>query len=180
MDDKIILDLLNERDSKGLELAIAKYGGLVRTIIYNMVYDKMDTEELVTDTFLKLWRNSEAVDIKKGGIKSYLCVSAKCLAIDRLRQKKRFDDLSIEENDIGFDVDFEDEVAKNHNSKVISDCINNLPYPQNQIFIHRYYFKVSIKEIAEKFDISPKKVENILYRSKKKLKEALIKGGIIL
>lgn len=64
--------------------------------------------------------------------------------------------------------------------KVIEKCVRSMRHPDREIFIERYYYRLSVKEIALRHGLSPKKTENILYRGKKKLEEALIKGGIIL
>ena len=57
--------------------------------------------------------------------------------------------------------------------------VDNFKEPDRSIFILRYFYFEKVKEIASKLNLSEKKVENILYRSKTKLKEKLIKGGII-
>lgn len=46
------------------------------------------------------------------------------------------------------------------------------------IFICRYFFCDSIGEIAEKFHFSQSKVKTTLFRTRKKLKEYLVKEGI--
>lgn len=57
--------------------------------------------------------------------------------------------------------------------------VDNFKEPDRSIFILRYFYFEKVKEIASKLNLSEKKVENILYPSKTKLKEKLIKGGII-
>ena len=57
--------------------------------------------------------------------------------------------------------------------------VDNFKEPDRSIFILRYFYFEKVKVIASKLNLSEKKVENILYRSKTKLKEELIKGGII-
>lgn len=51
--------------------------------------------------------------------------------------------------------------------------------PDKSIFILRYFYFEKIKDISSRLGLSPKKVENCLYRQKDKLKKALIEGGII-
>ena len=64
--------------------------------------------------------------------------------------------------------------------QVIAKCVSSMSSPAREIFIDRYYFKMSVKTIAERYDLKPKKVENTLAREKKRLKAALLKGGIII
>lgn len=51
--------------------------------------------------------------------------------------------------------------------------------PDKSIFIFRYFYFKKVKDIGIKLNLSPKKVENSLYRNKEKLKKSLIEGGII-
>ncbi|MDO5011350.1 MAG: sigma factor-like helix-turn-helix DNA-binding protein, partial [Intestinibacter bartlettii] len=72
-----------------------------------------------------------------------------------------------------------DEYSKLHNKKIIKTTLDNFKEPDRSIFILRYFYFEKVKAIASKLNLSEKKVENILYRSKTTLKEELIKGGII-
>ena len=64
--------------------------------------------------------------------------------------------------------------------QVIAKCISSMDSPAREIFIDRYYFGMTVNTIAQRYDLKTKKVENTLAREKKRLKEALLKGGIIL
>ena len=50
--------------------------------------------------------------------------------------------------------------------------------PDRTIFLLRYFYFFKVKEIAERLELPPKKVENILSRRKKDLEEILLEGGI--
>ena len=89
--------------------------------------------------------------------------------------------LNIDEDfDIGIDIDMENEVAKKINSEIINKVINEMPDFEREIFIRKYFLYQKTKEIATKMNISSKKVENILYRYKIKLKTKLKESGVIL
>ena len=73
----------------------------------------------------------------------------------------------------------EDDLSKKINNKIIYKTIDNMEEPDKSIFILRYFYFEKVKDISSRLDLSPKKVENCLYRQKYKLKKALIEGGII-
>ncbi len=50
--------------------------------------------------------------------------------------------------------------------------------PERSVFVLRYFYFFSIKDIALELDIDSKKVENILYRKKAMLRKLLIERGI--
>ena len=73
----------------------------------------------------------------------------------------------------------EDDYAKKINKHIIKETIENMEEPDKSIFILRYFYYEKVKDIAIRLNLSPKKVENCLFRGKSKLKKSLIDGGII-
>lgn len=183
MTDEEILALMQSDDTCGLYKLMEKYKTLVSFIISQSVRGNADIEEAVQDTFFKVWRNRSEIDTEKRSLKGYISMVAKCCAEDKRRTSARHadtDDISEVENDLGIDIDYEDEAAKKENMRIIAACIREMSSPDREIFIDRYYFRLAVKDIAEKHNLKPKKVENILARRKKRLAKELLKRGIIL
>lgn len=180
--DKKICSLLKKNPEEGLSLAIDIYGGAVKTICRNILSDckREDIEEAISDTFLKLWKNIDKYKLEKNtALKSYIYAIARNTAIDKRRQLKGNSEiLPIEENLLGITISIEDDYTKKINNRVIRNTIENMEEPDKSIFILRYYYYEKIKDIAKRLNLSPKKVENSLYRGKDKLKKSLIEGGI--
>ena len=49
---------------------------------------------------------------------------------------------------------------------------------QRVVFVRRYWFFDDVKDIADRMGSSESKVKSILFRTRKKLKEKLIREGI--
>ena len=62
--------------------------------------------------------------------------------------------------------------------KLISDFLYTQKEDVRNVFIRRYYFFDSIKEISVEFSFSESKVKNMLFYTRNKLKEYLIKEGV--
>ncbi|MBR1765064.1 MAG: sigma-70 family RNA polymerase sigma factor [Ruminococcus sp.] len=180
MDDKELLSLLQSDDNKGLKILMQKYEKLAGYVVSRLLSDPSDIEEAVSDTFLRIWQGRGRIDLSRSSLKSYVCMVASGCAVDKLRRTDRAEREDIDDCDIGVDVSYEDEAARSINMKVIAHCVSTMRHPDREVFIERYYHKLAVKEIAQRHGLSPKKVENILYRGKKTLKKALLKGGIIL
>ncbi len=182
MTDESIAQELRCDGENGIRLAMERYGGLVKSVIAGFVASETDREEIFNDVFYKLWRCRYELDVNKSSLKNYLCIIARNTAIDRARfiARRAAESLPDDENDLGIEVDYEDETAKRINMKIIAESVGSMRSPDREVFIERYYFRRAVKEIADKYDLKPKKVENILSRGRKKLKKALIEGGIIL
>ena len=181
--DKKIISLLKKSPENGLNLALDIYGGAVKTICKNILsdYKNEDIEEAISDTFFKLWQNIDNFEQdKKIPLKSYIYAIARNTALDKRRKIKTSNFiLPIEEDALGVSINMEDDLSKKINNKIIYKTIDNMEEPDKSIFILRYFYFEKIKDISSRLGLSPKKVENCLYRQKGKLKKALIEGGII-
>ncbi|NLL04843.1 MAG: sigma-70 family RNA polymerase sigma factor [Clostridiaceae bacterium] len=183
MNDAKLVNLLKYNPSKGLEAAVDQYSGLVKTIVVRIIgYDKQqDVEETVSDVFVELWKSIGNFDPEKGQLKNFIISIARFVSLNTYNRKiLKHELIPLEEDDLKFDVDLDNEVSKSINKEIIRETINSLPYPDKDIFIRRYYLFESVKEIAQYLDLTPKSVENKLYRGKDKLKAALINNGIII
>ena len=58
--------------------------------------------------------------------------------------------------------------------------LEGLPAEKRKIFMRRYWYMSSVKEIAEDFGLSESKVKMTLLRMRSKLKQTLEKEGIVL
>ncbi|MGL5347263.1 MAG: RNA polymerase sigma factor [Peptostreptococcaceae bacterium] len=181
--DKKIISLLQKNPEEGLSLSLDIYGGSVKTICKNILSDckNEDIEEVISDTFLKLWKNVDKFKSDKNtSLKSYIYAIARNTALDKRRQLKGSSSvLPIDENSLGVGVSMEDDYTKKLNNKIIKETIDDMEEPDKSIFILRYFYYEKVKDIANRLNLTPKKVENSLFRGKDKLKKSLIEGGII-
>jgi RNA polymerase sigma-70 factor (ECF subfamily) len=182
MNDDKLVKLLKKNPSKGLSCAIDIYGALVKTIVTRILgyENQQDIEECVSDVFVELWKSINNFNKEKGIFKNYIISIARHISINTYNRKIKKNLATTLEEDLEFNIDLNDEVTKSINKKIIKDTLNNLPQPDKDIFIRRYYLYESVKDIAFSLDINPKTVENKLYRGKEVLKQALINNGIII
>lgn len=180
MTDESILDLMRRSDENGLREAMEKYGRLVRSIAAGMLEAEEDREEVVSDTFYKVWNNRSGIDLSKGSLKNYICMVGRGCTINKLRSVSKTEPLSDNERDLGIEVDFSTETSAEHNRQVIAKCIRELPSPDREVFIDRFYYSMAYSQIAASLGITKKRVEYILHKTKRSLRRALEKGGILL
>ncbi len=183
MDDKKLLQLIEQNPDKGIHEAMQLYGRAVNTICRSVLqgYEEGLVDEAVSETFFKLWKNSNQFSITKGTtLKSWLYSIARNTAID-IRRKNGYQMVSInDENELELvsDILLENEVQKRELKQILHEVIALLGEPDNQVFLCKYFLCMKNKEIANHLQISEKKTENILYRGKVKLKEMLMERGM--
>ena len=62
----------------------------------------------------------------------------------------------------------------------INHFLRGLPKVPRMMFVRRYWYGESIAQIAAAFECSEEKVKSSLFRTRKKLREAMLKEGIYL
>lgn len=183
MEDRKLICLIQQSPDKGIHKAMQLYGKAVNTICRSILQECEDglVDEAVSDTFFKLWKNSQQFSLEKGfSLKSWLYSIARNTAID-IRRKNGYPLISLDEEmeqEPVSNIMVETEVQKKEVRQILHEVIEALGEPDSQVFLLKYFLYMKNKEIAAKLQISEKKTENILYRGKSKLKEMLIERGI--
>ena len=62
--------------------------------------------------------------------------------------------------------------------RVISEFLRDQKEDAKNVFVRKYYFFDSISEIAKRYSFTESKVKNMLFNTRNKLKDYLIKEGI--
>ncbi len=180
--DKKIQKLLNTNPEKGLEILLNTYGGTVKAICKNILsgFSDEDIEDTVADCFIAFWKSRQGLS-DAVSVKGYLIGITKKTAYSKMKDKLKLPPTElIDDMDLGADIDIFSETARRINTEIIHNVISSMPEFEREIFIRRYYYCERVKSIADNLNCSEKKVENILYRYKNKLKLKLTEGGIIL
>ncbi len=186
MDDQKIIELYFARDEEALRKSEEKYGKYCKAIAKNILSSDEDAEEIFNDTLLGAW-NSIPPE-KPRSLKVYLGTLARNLSFDRYRKmtaEKRGGceiSLCIEEAEefLADTVSVGDEYEKREFSKFLNGFLHSLPNRECDIFVRRYFYCDSTADIAKRFALKEPNVLVILSRTRKKLKEALKKGGYTL
>lgn len=137
------------------------------------VRDTNTANDLVQDTFLRLWQHVSDVDFER--VKSYLFRIAHNLMIDYFRKNKRNADFElVNQNQYSYFHEYTD--IKEQLDKAIS----TLPQIQKTVLMLRDYEGYSYDEIGEIAGLNNSQVKVYIYRGRKNLKDYLVKTGIEL
>lgn len=183
MDDRKIIELFFARDERALRESEAAYGKYCRAIAKNILASDEDADEVFNDTLLRAWNTIPPEEPKS--LKVYLGTIARNISFDRYRKmtaEKRGGceaAICLEEAE-EFLADRSEELEKGEISRLLNDFLRSLPERECDIFVRRYFYCDSTAEIARRFVLREPNVLVILSRTRKKLKEALRKGGYTL
>lgn len=183
MEERDLLLLLEQDPEAGIHELMNQYGGAVHTICRNFLYDcpENDVEEAVADTFIHFWKNrTKFIPDDSHSLKSYLYAIARNAARDKRRKLKRqeffpLDEVAVE---LPSGQNVENDFEKRKNEEILHECLKKMREPDRSIFLYRYFYGFKIKDISKMLDLTTKKIENILYRGREKLRVSLLEGGI--
>ncbi len=183
MEDSKIIELYFARDESAIGETEKKYGKYLLKTARSIVFDEEDSRECVNDTYLRTWNTIPPQ--KPSVLSSFLAKITRRLAIDIFRKKhsiKRGSSeyaLSLSELDECIPEKLSTETEFEH--RLLSESINRfllgLSDENRNIFVCRYFYSDSIKEIASYFGTSESKIKSSLFRIRKSLKEHLEKEG---
>ena len=184
--DNEIVELFWERNEVGIDLLDRKYGQVLTCISYRILNNMSDAEECVNDTYLRTWNSIPRA--RPNSLLAYTGKIIRNLSIDQLKKKlskKRENDnfsllLSELEDCIISNANVEKEVDYKELSHNISVFLKKQKSEYRYYFIERYWYAKPIKEIAEKYNVTDKRVESVLYRCRKKLRSFLAERGYSL
>lgn len=182
MDDLHIIELYFARDEQAIIATDEKYGKLCRSIAYNLLNNREDSEECVNDTYLGAW--NAIPPTRPNNFMAFICRITRNLSLKRLEaqaRQKRAGEIAMpfsELEDILPDEAIDTNVGDENIGKLISDFLRGEKADIRKVFVRRYYFFDSVSDIAKRYSFSESKVKNMLYRTRNKLKEYLIKEGV--
>lgn len=183
MDDKSIVDLYFSRDQEAITQTDKKYGHYCYRIAYNILTNKEDAEESVSDTYVAAWR---AIPPRRPSVLStFLGKITRHIAIDRWRERNASKrgggevPLALEElqDCVAGMQNVEMDYERKEIIKAYVKFLDALPVTERRVFLCRYWYVESIETIAEKFGFSQSKVKTMLHRTRSKLRKQLAEEG---
>jgi RNA polymerase sigma-70 factor (ECF subfamily) len=184
MTEKDIIAQFLSRDEKAVENTKKYYGGIVRRCIAKVLAEKNDIEECENDTYLRVW-NLIPPD-KPENFAAYIRKVARYMALSLLKKKDKGNNISIEESyeELGESLISktagpEEQLEAAELARAISAFLAGKSKEKRVMFVKRYWYYESVKDIASEMEISETKVTTVLARLRNELKEELIRQGYI-
>ena len=185
MEDEKIIKLFFERSEQGIRELDIKYGKICHKLSYNIVNSRQDAEECVNDAYLGAW--NAIPPVHPNPLLSYIVkivrnISLKIYWKKQAAKRSGQYTMALEEIEgcIADPKTVEEEIEAKELARIIEAFLDTLTLENRVIFMRRYWFADSYKDIAEFVGLSEKNISVRLTRIREKMKQYLLERGVFL
>ncbi|MCD7823305.1 MAG: sigma-70 family RNA polymerase sigma factor [Oscillospiraceae bacterium] len=185
MDDNAIIELYWVRSESAIDETDRKYGGYLSTIAYNILHSWEDSSEAVNDTYLRAW---DSMPPERPNILSaFLGKITRRISLNKRRdqraEKRGGGEIDLVLDELAESLPSKSSVEEEVDAKALTETLNrflgSLKEAERDMFLRRYWYMDSIKDIAEMLGCGESKVKTTLFRTRKKLLATIESEGLI-
>ena len=183
MTDSELIDLYWQRREDAITATDKAYGRFCRSISRHILSDPEDAEEVVNDTYWKVWNLIPPQ--RPDPFRGFLGRITRQLSINRLEsntaQKRGSGEFSLALEELGDvaageSLDMAEQLVLR---EVLEQFLKALPEKSRRLFLLRYWYFLSIKEIAGQTGLTQSNVKMQLLRTREKLRDCLQKEVLL-
>ena len=184
MNDREIVELYWQRSERAIEETIGKYGSYCRIVAYNILENRDDCEECLSDTWLSAW--NAMPDQRPTRLRPFLARITRNFALRRIVRRRAQKlgggetELALEELDacLPSGYDLEKELEDRELGRALDRFVGQLPAREQTVFVGRYFYLATERELAEKLGMSRSGVSAMLGRLRGRLGDYLRSEGL--
>lgn len=185
MEDSKIIEMYWDRNEDAISQTKLKYENYLSKIAYNILADIEDSRESVNDTYLRAWYSMPPHKPQK--LSAFLARITRNISIDIYRkkasQKRIGSEYAVSLDELYECTSDSSNPEKEIDAKVLSNAINDwlmsISESMRIIFICRYFYCDSIRDIATFTGSGESKVKSTLHRARLNLREYLEKEDLL-
>ena len=163
MQEKDIIELLLQRNEKGMDALLLHYGPLMRYIIAPILKNPQDQEDCLSEVTMCVWEKIGQFNRERGSWKAWLTSIARNCHQD------------IPEDIPSSEPTPEEVILQKERQSAVKNALCRLSAKDRMLFYRKYYYLQSTAQIASELGMTERAVEGRLYRMKKQLRKML--GG---
>jgi RNA polymerase sigma-70 factor (ECF subfamily) len=152
--DEELARRLQKREEPAMADLYDRYGRLAWSVIVAIVRDTSLAEDLVQETFLRVWNRIQFFEPGRGALGPWLLAIARNRAIDHIRSVgSRLHRTSVEldiASHPSLFVDMERELVNKDHGRIIGEALKKLNANQQRVIELAYYEGLSQTEMAER------------------------------
>lgn len=175
--DTELIESLRAGELDALGQLYDKYATLIHTLVYRILADAEDAEDITQEVFLKIWKQPHRYDPKRGALSTFLVTMARMRAIDQLRRRgSRFRFLQRWQRTLTNPASSENPLefaALDERALRVQSALNHLSDKERQVLELSYYDGLSYSETAQRLNIPLGTIKSRARSGLKKLRSVL-------
>jgi len=174
-----LVNAIRKGDQKAFKVIYDLNHRKLTAYIYGFTKNELETEDILQETFIKLWNSREKLDAINS-INGFLYKTAYYTYIDKYRKEKREQKIldSWKYKRLMEAIDEDDEININRIEK-LKLAIEKLPARCKEVFVLCKYEKMTHVQIADRLDISPKTVQAQMCKAYNLIREKFKDKGFL-
>jgi len=173
----IILSFETEDERDKFEYIYSKYKNLLLYKAYEILKDYALSEDAVSEAFIRIYRNLHKIDDPKSNkAVAFIVTITRNAALTMLKKEKgnvveEYDETKPD------DYNLENHIISEMSSEAVYSMLNGMQEDMRSVFIMKYAYDMTHKEIGRTLGISENNVTVKLHRARKKLAALMIEEG---
>lgn len=165
--------MVSRRDENGFHYLYENYSAALYGVILKIVHSKEAAEEIIQDTFVKVWNSIAQYDKGKGRLYTWMINIARNTALDYLKSKSFQKELKNQSLPDFVYNDTNLSISDNQDFIGFNKILDHLEDDKKELIDLSYYKGFSQSEIAEKLNIPLGTVKTKMRSALMKLKDLL-------
>lgn len=176
--DEVLIERVAEGRKDAMQVLFARHNVRVFRFALRLVSERALAEDIVSDTFLEVWRKAGQFEAR-AQVSTWILAIARYKALTALRSR-RFEELddakmnAIEDNS---DTP-EDLMHRTKTGEILRECLKHLSPAHREIIDLVYYHETSIEDAGEILGIPRNTVKTRMFYARKHLAELVSNAGI--
>jgi RNA polymerase sigma-70 factor (ECF subfamily) len=169
--DESLMERVNRGDHQAFAVLVKRYSDMFYAAAYRMCGDAQESEDIVQEAFIKLWRRPQAYDAERGTkFSTWFYRVVTNMAIDQVRKRKWHGGAELLERLTDGAAAVDHVLVEQERHSQLEKAIQNLPHRQRAALNLCVYEELSNNDAAEVLGIGVKALESLLVRARAKLK----------
>jgi len=173
-DDRELVRRIRDGDAEALRAIVERYQDRIFSLIYGIVRDRHEVEDVAQEVFLKVYTRIQAFD-ERSKFYTWLYRVAANAAKDHVKKRSRRPAVALKEDDVIPSTGDNPlgRAAATETRRLVREAIAALPLRYREVLTLRELEGLTYNEIASVLKISIGTVESRLHRARAKLKRRL-------
>ena len=176
-DGKLYRSFLNG-DTTAYDRLMIRHGDSLTLYLFGYLHDWQDAEDLMIEAFARIMVKKPRIN--DGSFKAYLFRTGRNLAARFHSRRTKIMQISFDEieNDLtGYEL-VEEKIKTDEQQRALRICLERIDPLDKEALWLVYIERMSYAEAAEVMKVNTKKIDHLLSRGKKSMREELMKEGI--